>query len=168
MKTKWEAIHSPPLTPGERVRTAMADYMRESIRFAHLWSYRQERPMRNLGLTPNRPQRSDCSSGATAIYFWARQVTGIMVPDPNGRGFDGFGNTATLWSANSSRRASGNYEIGDMALYWARGGHVTVCMAPGDAASSVWWSNGSQRAPNDATLYYRSDLRGVVRPRISP
>lgn len=167
MKAKWEAIHDPPLAPEQRVQDAMVNFMLRSLHAAALWHYSMQRPMRNLGLAPELREYSDCSGGVTAVFLWARMVTRVMVPDPNGRTYDGIGNTDTLWSANASRRVtSGSYEVGDLALFWAHGGHVIVCMEPGSAVSSLWWSNGSERAPNTTQLGYRSDLRGVVRPRL--
>lgn len=166
MQAKWEAVHEPPAPPEERVREAMGDFMRKALTAASLWHYSWTRPMLALGRDPLLKQYSDCSTGATEVYFWPRMVTGVLVPDPNGRGFDGWGNTDTLWAANSSRQVSGTFEVGDLALYTEHQGHVTVCMEPGGESSSAWWSNGSERAPNECSLHYRSDLRGVVRPRL--
>jgi hypothetical protein len=92
--------------------------------------------------------------------------TGYEVPDPNGYDFNGYGNTDSLWSHNSGRKAPPFYFVGDLALYYAHGGHVTICMRPGTQYTSGWWSNGSEGGPYEETLWYRSDLRGVVRPTL--
>jgi hypothetical protein len=167
MQAKWEAIHEPPDSPEDRVKAAMVDFMRKSLAAASLWHYSWTRPMRALGRDPRLKQSSDCSTGATEVLFWARMVTGVLIPDPNGRGWDGWGNTDTLWAANSGRRVTGTYEVGDMALFWAHLGHVIVCLEPGSSQSALWWSNGSESAPTTTRLNYRSDLRGVVRPRLT-
>ncbi len=166
MKSKWEALHDPPPTAEEQIKAAITDFCRRALQNADDWHYSWARPMSALGRAPELRQYSDCSTGATEAIFWARMVTKINIPDPNGRGWDGYGNTDSLWAANLSRRVSGTYEVGDLALYWAHGGHVTICMEAGSESSALWWSNGSERAPNTNQLHYRSDLRGVVRPRL--
>lgn len=166
MQAKWEDIHNPPPDPEAQVKAACVDFMRKALTAANLWSYSWARPMSALGRDPRLKQSSDCSTGVTEVLYWAKMVTGVMIPDPNGRGWDGYGNTDTLWAANSSRIVTGTYEVGDMALYWAHLGHVTMCMEPGGPGSAVWWSNGSSSAPNTTSLHYRTDLRGVVRPRL--
>lgn len=166
MQAKWEDIHNPPPDPEVQVKAAAVDFMRKALAAADLWSYSWARPMSGLGRDPRLKQISDCSGGVTEVLYWVKMVTGIMIPDPNGRGWDGYGNTDSLWATNSSRIVTGTYEVGDMALYWAHSGHVTMCMEPGGPGSAVWWSNGSQSAPNTTSLHYRTDLRGVVRPRL--
>ena len=149
----------------EEIRRVMQDYMRRSIVNARDWHYRQQRPMRSLGDDPSRTIYSDCSEGATAIYFWAARQTGYEVPDPNGPEYDynGYGNTDSLLAHNP--RVGVPYQVGDLALYGAHGGHVTVCMRPGFSPDSRWWSNGSEGGPYEENLWYRSDLVAVVRPR---
>lgn len=170
MEGEWHHIHTPPTPPGELVKAAAADYMNRSLANAARWHYFQRRAMTNLGRRPEETEYSDCSEGATEVYFWTRLVTGILVPDPNGRGFDGFGNTDTLWAHNAQWQVplNGPFEVMDIALYAAHGGHVIVCLQAGDRNTSVWWSNGSEAAPNTTRIYYRDDLRGIVRPRLTP
>lgn len=148
----------------EEIKRVMQDYMRRSVLNARNWHYNQYRPMRSLGDNPSGSVYSDCSEGATAIYYWAAKETSYDVPDPNGTGYNGYGNTDTLLAHNSGRRVGVPYQIGDLALYYAHGGHVTVCMRPGFSADSRWWSNGSEGGPYEETLWYRSDLVTVVRP----
>lgn len=148
----------------EQIARLMQDYMRRAVANRVNWHYKMQRPMTSLGDDPDGTIYSDCSEGATAIYYWARKMSGYDVPDPNDNDYNGTGNTSTLWAVNAGRRAGPWYEIGDMALYWGGTGHVTVCMTPGTALGSRWWSNGSEGGPYEETLWYRSDLRGVVRP----
>lgn len=168
MRGKWEEIHNPLPDPEARVQAAMVWFMREALASADLWDYSWARPISALGRDPRLRQISDCSGGTKEVFFWARSVTGVLVPDPTGRGWDEYGNTDWLWHTNSSRIVTGNYQVGDMALYWDHGGHVTVCLEPGSDGSSRWWSNGSKAGPFDVILHYRSDLRGIVRPRLTP
>lgn len=166
---EWKVIHTPPVSPLERVQAAMVNYMDRSLANAANWHYVPERPMTTLGKNPDGVLDNDCSEGATDIYFWGRTVTGILVPDPNGRGYDGYGNTDTLWAHNENRQVTnGQYQIGDLCLFYADNGHVIVCLQAGDRNTSVWWSNGSEAAPYTVRMYYRPDLRGVVRPIIVP
>lgn len=144
----------------ERVQRAMQDYCRRGIANAANWHYVQNRPMKTLGKNPDGTIKSDCSEGATATYFWAKQVTGLPVPDPNGNGFNGLGNTTTL-SSHNSVLAKSPYRVGDLALY---NGHVTICMAAGTKDTARFWSNGSEGGPYSEPLGYRSDLVKVVRP----
>lgn len=168
MEGEWKHIHNPPMPPIARVEAAMVDYMSRTLANAARIHYAQRRPMTTLGLAPERTMYNDCSEGATDIFYWARMVTGIQVPDPNGRGYDGSGNTDTLWGFNESRPVTdGRYMIGDLVLY-SNPGHVIVCLQAGDRNTAVFWSNGSESAPNTTRLFYRNDLRGVVRPRLVP
>ena len=160
-----QAAVQPP-TPDENqqetVQRCMQDYCRRALANAGNWHYRQARPMQSLGDNPDGVIYSDCSEGATATYYWAGQQTGYLVPDPNGNNYDGSGWTGTLWSNNPP--CQGPYRVGDLALYTGNGGHVTLCIIPGDSTSSRWWSNGSEGGPYQEPLTYRSDLQGVVRP----
>jgi hypothetical protein len=169
METKWEAIHHPPMPPIEKLKLAMQDFMQRALNSAWNWHYSWQRPMTALGRPPEQKQYSDCSTGATEVIYWGKMVTGIPVPDPNGRSWDGIGNTDTLWATNESRRVHDRYEVGDLALWTAHGGHVAICMEPGSFSSAVFWSNGSESAPNTMYLTQRmGDYRGTVRPILVP
>lgn len=157
-----QAASQPPTVDDnqqETVQRSIQDYCRRALANIHNWHYRQARPMQSLGDNPDGVIYSDCSEGATAAYYWAGQQTGYPVPDPNGCGYDGTGYTETLWANNPN--CSSPYRVGDLALYSSNGGHVTVCIG-----TDQWWSNGSEGGPYQETLWYRSDLRGVVRPTL--
>jgi hypothetical protein len=120
--------------------------------------------MTHLGRAPEAGGTCDCSGHSTGAYYWARLETELPVPDPNGRGFDGYGYTGTLIN---NPKASSPYKVGDLALYGPSSSstsHVTTCYAAGDASSSRWCSHGSEDGPYDVSLHYRSDLLVVVRP----
>ena len=153
----------------ENVRRAIAGYCLDSIDNEPKIHYQQVRPIACFGVPPSKGFTTDCSGHATSAYYWARQETGLAVPDPNGRGFDGYGYTGTL--INNPRVTNGQYKRGDLALYGPSTGsssHVTTCVKDGDASGSAWCSHGSESAPYRVALYYRSDLLCVVRPALTP
>lgn len=152
----------------ETVKKAIADYCRRSIANEPKLHYQQRRPMKCLGIAPEQGFTADCSEHSTAAYFWAKEETGIAVPDPNGEGYSGYGYTGTLVD---NPRVSGSYQVGDLAIYGSSSGsteHVATCYVAGDSASSVWCSHGSEAAPYAVKLHYRSDLYCVVRPGLLP
>lgn len=150
------------------VRKAISDYCRRSINAAGGIHYVQQRAMTSLGIPPENGFTADCSEHSTAAYFWARQITGTAVPDPNGTGYNGYGYTGTLID---NPKTSSPYQIGDLAVYGSSMGntsHVCTCYVAGDASSSVWCSHGSEAAPYAVALNYRDDLLCVVRPALVP
>jgi hypothetical protein len=151
-----------------RIRNAMSDYCRRSIGNEPKIHYEQERPIACFGVKPESGFTTDCSGHSTCVYYWSREATGIAVPDPNGNGFSGYGYTGTLID---NPRCSPNYLVGDLAIYGSSTGateHVVTCYAGGDANASRWCSHGSEAAPYDVDLHYRSDLLCVVRPPLLP
>lgn len=163
----FEKFKKPPAN-AEAVKAAIADYCRRSIANEPKIHYKQYRPMQSLGDKPENGFSSDCSEHSTAAYFWAKKVTGIAVPDPNGSGYNGYGYTGTLVN---NPRVSGTYQIGDLAIYGSSSGsteHVCTCYVAGNSSSSVWCSHGSEAAPYAVKLNYRSDLYCVVRPGLLP
>lgn len=162
-----EAAEPKPADP-DLVRAAIADYCRRTIANTAEWHYEQYRAMRSLGVKPEAGGTSDCSEHATASYYWAKLETGIAVPDPNHRGFDGYGYTGTLIS-NPDVLAP--YRVGDLALYGSSRSstsHVCTCYEGGDEGSAKWCSHGSEEGPYSVRLLYRGDLLCVVRPELVP
>lgn len=167
---EWARKH-PPELPIQKVYDAIVEYWEGLLTYAEIWHYLQRRAMTTLGRAPHAGGRSDCSEATTASKYWARLRTGVYVPDPNNRGFDGYGNTDTIWATNRVRRVySGQYLVGDNGIYgpeW-RTRHVVECIVAGTSSTAVWGSNGSESAPNEVRLFYRGDLLGVVRPILIP
>ncbi len=147
-----------------KVQAAITDFCERAEAVEELWHYTQRRPFDGFGVAPERNHENDCSGYVILAYYWARQVTGILVPDPSKYRYTGYGNT---WDDldGHTRVVSGNYIVGDLANY---DGHVTVCRKPGNASTSVWSSFGQEAGPEATMLYYRGDLRYVCRPSLLP
>lgn len=157
-----------PVATIEDVRAELEAYCRESLANSPAIHYEQFRPMTHLGVPPAQGFTADCSGHATSAYYWARKATGVAVPDPNHRGYDGYGYTGTLVE---NPEASPPFKVGDLALYGpsrSSTSHVTTCYRAGGAADSLWCSHGSEDAPYTVDLHYRSDLLVVVRPALMP
>jgi hypothetical protein len=148
----------------EKVRAAIADFCERAESSEELWHYTQQRPYSGLGLAPERYHENDCSSYVAVAYFWARQQTKLLVPDPTKYRYTGYGNT---WDDldGHPRVTSGNYLIGDLAHY---DGHVTLCRKPGNATRAIFSSFGQESGPEPTNVHYRGDFIKVVRPRLLP
>lgn len=172
MEDGWSLKHPKPVkTNIEKVREAIAEYLEECIRYRSIIHYLQERPMRSLGVSPSHGFKGDCSELDVAACYWARTKTGIHVPDPSGYGFEGYGNTVSIYNTNRSRKLNvyGSFEVGDMALYGPYASrHTTICRVRGTAANARFTSHGSEVGPIDTLLRYRGDLFAVVRPILVP
>jgi hypothetical protein len=152
----------------EDVRDAIADYCRRSIASEPKIHYRQERPIEAFGIPPEQGFTTDCSGHSTCAYFWAKKATGVAVPDPNGRNYDGYGYTGTLIN---NPEVLAPYQVGDLGLYgpsYSASSHVVTCYVAGNESSAGWCSHGSEGSPSHVKLLYRSDLLCVVRPRLTP
>jgi hypothetical protein len=110
--------------------------------------YAQERPMEGVLAhvkPPNYPKRMDCSETATMCYY----VAGA--PDPNGQGYNGWGNTWFQESHGHAVKYPG--EKGDLVLY---NGHVSIRVGTGELVVSMG-SYPMRLLPAD----YRTDIRSV-------
>lgn len=147
-----------------RIRKAITDFCKRAQENEKLWHYDQQRPYTGLGVIPEREHVNDCSSYVILTYWWARTVANILIPDPSGYRYTGFGNT---WDDldGHPRVTSGNYLVGDLAHY---DGHVTICYQGGGWESSDWSSFGWEGGPQSQELYYRPDFLKVVRPPLLP
>lgn len=174
LEDDWE-MHHPPLDPPiERVREALREWLLATVDAADKWHYTQNRPGSYNTFVETDPRdggQGDCSLHPLFGAYWVRNKTGIKVPDPMGRGFDRWGNSDTLldmWAHAPVR--SGNYEIGDIAIYgpsW-KTKHVTQCSERGRAGEAEFTSHGSEAGPYQTRVYYRDDLLVVVRPQLVP
>jgi hypothetical protein len=133
---------------GESVaRSAMAAHER----LRRIWVYRQYRPMAPSLWSEFARTHSDCSSFATLCYKDAG------APDPNRRGYDGYGFTGSLWPRGRDCAP----KPGALAFYGGSLGtdrndttHVAVCISPSEVIS--FGSTPISRR----NVHYRSDFRG--------
>lgn len=99
----------------------------------------------------------DCSSAVTGLYW----LCGL--PDPNGRGYDGYGYTGTLVAHGQHVSLSpGAWKIGDLLLYGSsvfNTHHVTMLISTGGAV----FSHGQEAGPLNSHWNYRGDLVAVRR-----
>jgi hypothetical protein len=163
-----QAIAAAPKASIADVRAELAAYCRDCLANTGRIHYQQIRPIGCFGVAPSSGFTTDCSGHSTCAFYWPRKVTGVAVPDPNGRGYDGYGYTGTLINNPS---ASPPYQIGDLAIYgpsMSSTSHVVTCYEPGASSDALWLSHGSEEAPYTVALHYRGDLLVVVRPPLMP
>lgn len=117
--------------------------------------YLQERPF-DVDAIANRelPLYIDCSASTTQLYRDAGR------PDPNGRGYDGTGNTETLRANTPRRRSISSARVGDFIVYGPDGRpdlqHVIVVYRRGRNPKA--WSHGQEAGPmlNDHATQLRA------------
>jgi hypothetical protein len=127
-----------------------------SLRFydnRYRYHYRQTRPMPSELFSSTAYYRLDCSSTCTLIFKAAG------APDPNGRGYDGYGYTGTLWPRGTY--VGSDCKAGDLAFYGymsdGNPSHVATCISSSEIVS--FGSTPPHRLP----LRYRNDFRGCRR-----
>jgi hypothetical protein len=147
----------PSKSPEERVREQITKFCTQGIGEPD-WYYSQARAI-DKAVNPNGPSTSDCSGSVIQIFWFAKQNTGLDVPDPAKQGWSGYGNTQYYECEHP--KVGAPYKVGDLAHYYD--GHVTCCYRAGDAQSADWWSFGSE-PPSSRKLHYRDDFWKVVRP----
>lgn len=104
----------------------------------------------NRKQTPYSVTYGDCSSLATYLYWYAG------LPDPNGRGYDGYGYTGTL-AAHGHVVATHEAAPGDLVFYgvgfpWS---HVAVVIG-GIGWQATCFSHGSESGPKHVEIAYRA------------
>jgi hypothetical protein len=132
------------------VATAMLGYRQRSL------IHYTQGPARMQGVRdkirpPAVPHYEDCSSFATWLYW----VAGA--PDPNGRGFDGYGFTGTMIQ-NGHLVGLAQLEPGDLVFYGTRAvpSHVATYVGGGKVVS-----HGSEAGPLLVDRRYRSDVHSM-------
>lgn len=160
----WDEAHKPKPPPSVPTKTAQQLVREQITKFCEQgisepdWYYTQARAV-DITINPNGPASSDCSASVIQIFKWAKDKTGLNVPDPAMQNWSGYGNTS-YYEDDHPKVTTGQYMVGDLAHY---DGHVCLCYHPGDAQSADWWSFGSE-PPSSRKLHYRDDFRKVVRP----
>jgi hypothetical protein len=108
--------------------------------------YAQVRPMRNVHTaTPHFPMAMDCSEAVTCLCKWAG------LTDPNGRHFDGTGNTQTLYSHLPHYYNPASAEVGALVTFAVPTSplsrqHVCMVLEPDDH-DPLLFSHGMERGP---------------------
>lgn len=157
---KRGAAPPPPSgSPEQRVREQITKFCEQGIGEPD-WYYSQARAI-DREVNPNGPSTSDCSGSVIQMFWFAKQNTGANVPDPAQQGWSGYGNT-NYYEDDWPTVTDGQYKVGDLAHY---DGHVCCCYHAGNSETADWWSFGSE-PPSKRKLYYRSDFRKVVRPKL--
>jgi len=105
-------------------RAGVVQAAQEALAHRGDYQYDEIRPM-PASLFGAPPVRVDCSS----FYTLCNKAAGL--PDPNGLGYNGDGNTTTLQAHGKQTRAP---EGGDAAFY-DNPAHVTVCIGDGECIS---------------------------------
>lgn len=155
----------PELNGEDRVRELITEFCNLGLGHPSGWDYQMVRAL-DVTVDPADYVISDCSMSAIQMFRYARDRSGIAVPDPSKQGYSGYGNT--VYYETEHPRVSGQYLVADLAHYgdYGESSHVTVCMKAGDSETADWWSFGSE-PPSRRKLYYRSDFLFVVRPPLT-
>jgi hypothetical protein len=160
IKEEWEAENVPSV---DDFRKALTEFCLAAERNEDAWHYRQARPV-DVTVSPSASYIwSDCSGFVIQAYHWAMEKSGLTVPDPSKQGWTGYGNT-DYYEDDHPSVLSGSYRVGDLAHY---SGHVTICRKAGTSSTAIFTSHGQEAGPVPTSLYYRSDLRKIVRPPLS-
>lgn len=174
LENEFQRLH-PQKNALERVHDMISQLGYAIIENAANIGYTQRRAMNYLFLLKPEDVKwdGDCSGTGTGLCSWTRLRTGIMVPDPNGRHYDGYGFTGTL-VANSTAMGKDpkRVEVGDFAMYgpdrWNTK-HVIICIKAGKADTAEYVSHGRQEGPEHRDrARYRYDYLGIWRPRLTP
>lgn len=138
---QWLATH-PRISPARMQRERVIAWCSWALRHEPQIHYEQHRPMRlDDAVAMRLPLRLDCSESTTAAYKYAG------APDPNGRDYDGIGNTQTM---RSHLRHIGidEAQIGDPIIYGTSElstQHVCIVWTPGP--DPLVFSHGQEAGP---------------------
>lgn len=126
---------------------ALMDYL---VRHEPSVHYRQARPMvtrtiRNLTdlhavVTSKRGLYADCSETITLLC----RLAGLR--DPNGMGYDGYGNSGSMFAHLPHYYSAANAMVGGLVAF-GDGGGDHVCMVRHPGADPVLFSHGQERGP---------------------
>lgn len=90
----------------------------------------------------------DCSEAVTELYRWCG------LKDPNGLGFDGFGNSGQMWHHLAHRYTDpGDAHPGALGVYGPEGDEHVVMVIEHDAHNPLLFSHGSEIGPLAITLH---------------
>jgi hypothetical protein len=170
-KVLWDVLYSycnaenqakmrePGTPPSSSVPGDIGDRVASSARAAwselrDVWTYRQYRAMADSLWSSFAEDHTDCSSYATLC------AKDAGAPDPNERGYDGYGYTGTLWPCSSPC----DPRPGALAFYGGSSGNDSTHVAVVDEDASGVYSFGSTPLTHYSTIAYRGDYRGCRWP----
>jgi hypothetical protein len=147
----WLMGRSQGEGPGLTVRQKVVNEAQWGYNNRNEIHYEQVRPMRSLNRGHKLPQTMDCSEFATVCYRRAE------APDPNARGYDGYGYTGTL-SQHGRLVSLSQARPGDLVFYGSAWpfSHVAVYAGFGKV-----FSHGSEGGPYLLAVDYRRDRRAI-------
>lgn len=163
------------LTPTQKkkIRAAITDYCIRAEAARLNRGYSQRRPGLGYGLEPEHVQIDDCSMFDSKVIYWAGHKTKILLPDPLGYGFSGYGNTETMQEHLKHAAPIDKYLVGDIALWGPNSWdthHTAICRKAGTRKTAIFTSHGHQSsrfsadAPEPVTLAtFPQHLIGVYR-----
>lgn len=98
------------------------------------------RPMNGLDMPRRLPLMTDCSGFVTCCYKWAG------APDPNGRGFDGYGWTGDM-IVTGRQIARAALKPGDLLVFGGPATKQHVCVVTHTGIDPLLVSHGQERGP---------------------
>jgi hypothetical protein len=123
------------------VREKLLHYAKWYVEHKARIAYEEVRPF-HLGA--RLPMDSDCSATFTNIYYLAG------APDPNGKNYSGYGNTASL-AANGQMVSPDKIRVGDAVIYYQDGWDiwdtVHVAILVDDDVDPLTMSHGDSQEP---------------------
>ena len=139
----WWALGIDPVIQASKLITPaeFALWYLRLQRAHHCLTYLERRPM-ILTSPPSWPDYMDCSAFATLCYYDARWQ------DPNGLGYDGYGNTSTL--ITNGRRVHLSHMTASDLVFYRDPDHVVVYVGGGWVVSM-----GQQGDPTERRYDYR-------------
>lgn len=148
----------------EKVRAAISQFGYAIIANRDKIGYRQFRPVPVL-VNPNGRYDSDCSATVIQAFRYAKEATGLPVPDPAKQGYSGYGNTD--WYEDDHPKVGSPYRVGDLAHFHSSR-HVIFCIKPGNVTTAEWCSHGREASPELVHLYgysrFPEEFMFIVRP----
>jgi len=134
----------------DKERAELLELMRILIHHEPQVHYIQERPMRTVKLSRHEVLQKlhnggniamDCSEAVTCLCKWAG------LHDPNGRDFNGTGNTDTIYSHLHRYSQPWKAKVGALVVFGSYPHTHHVCMVAEPGHDPLLWSHGQERGP---------------------
>lgn len=129
-------------------RSELARLMDATVRNARGWHYQQIRPYPthvSEAQAVRGAVTADCSAGYIILCQLAK------TSDPSGNGFNGLGNTVSIFNHLPHVAHASDLDVGDAVVYgWGGSEHVSVVREAG--VDPLLWSNGWEQAPEYVRL----------------